>query len=141
MIRSKSLFLHFKHLDKQTRDVFKDFFTRENPMFMLGESHWAPNTDIYETARGIVVKMEIAGVTQDQVEILFRGETMLVKGKRADHTDERVRCLQVEIGYGDFFRAVNLPAYLDFDSSSAHCKDGFLIVFIPFKKARKIKID
>jgi HSP20 family protein len=142
MIRSKSVFLHFKHLDKETRELFKDFFARENPMFMLGENHWAPNTDVYETAKGIVVKLELTGVPQDQIEILFQGNTMVVKGRRIDHgTAEKIRCLQLEINYGDFFRAVTLPAHLDFDAASARSQDGFLIVFVPFKKARKIKVE
>jgi len=142
MGRSRSIFLHFKRLDKQTKDLFKDFFTKENPMFMLGESHWAPNTDVYETVNGIVVKMEMTGVPQDQIEILFRANTMVVKGKRIDHASaEKVRCLQLEINYGDFFRSITLPPHLDFDATSAHCKDGFLIVFVPFKKSRMIKVE
>jgi HSP20 family protein len=142
MIRSKSVFVHFRHLDKETRELFKNFFARENPMFMLGENRWTPNTDVYETTKGIVVKQEITGVPQDQIEILFRGNTMIVKGKRIDHsTDEKVRCLQLEIDYGDFFRAVILPSHLDFDAASAHSQDGFLIVFVPFKKPRRIKVE
>ena len=86
MIKSRNVFLHFTNLDKETKDIFKDFFTKENPMLVLSESHWMPNTDIYETAKGIIVKMELTGVNQDQIDILFKGSTMVIKGKRIDHS-------------------------------------------------------
>ena len=144
MIKSRSIFLHFDNLDKETKDIFKDFFTKENPMLMLGESHWVPNTDVYETNKGIVVKMELTGVSQDQIEILFKGNAMVIKGKRIDHsTAEKVRCLQLEINYGDFYRSIILPSHLEPEKASARTQDGFLLVFIPFRrqKTRKIKIQ
>jgi HSP20 family protein len=142
MIRSKTIFLHFNRLDRDTKNLFRDFFTKENPLLMPAETHWVPNSDIYETDKGVVVKMELAGVTQNDLQITFQGQTLVITGQRVDHgTCDKVRCLQVEIPYGEFHRTVTLPGPLDFERTSAHTKEGFLIVFVPFHKSRKIKID
>lgn len=142
MIRSKTIFLHFQRLDKETRNLFRDFFTKENPLLMPAESHWTPNTDIYETEKGVVVKMELAGVSQEEVDISFRDRTLVVSGRRTDHaTAEKVGCLQIEIPYGEFHRAIPVDAPVDFAKASAQMKDGFLLVFLPYHSARKIRID
>ena len=76
MIKSRNIFLHFNELDQETKDIFKDFCTKENPMLMPGEVHWVPDTDIYETRTGIVVKIELCGVGQDKIDIMFKNNTI-----------------------------------------------------------------
>ena len=142
MIKAKTIFIHFNRLDKETKNLFRDFFTRENPLLMPGESHWSPNTDIYETSKGVVVKMELAGVSQEQIEISCEGSTIIISGHREDHgLTEKTRCLQIEIPYGEFRRKIILPKDLDFDRISARLQDGFLIIFVPLQKARKIPVS
>lgn len=142
MIRSKAIFIHVQRLDKETRNLFRDFFTKENPLLMLAESHWTPNTDVYETDKGIVVKMELAGVSQQDVEIAFRDRTLLVSGRRTDHaTADKVSCRQIEIPYGEFHRAIPVDGPVDFDKASAQMKDGFLLIFLPYPASRKIRIE
>ncbi len=142
MTKPKDIFVHFKELDREMKNVFKDFLAKENPMLMLGEQHWAPNADIYETSKGIVVKMELAGVSSESIDVQCKVHNLIIRGKRVEHsTDDKVKCLQLEINYGDFYRSIPLPPTLDQESASAKSKDGFLLVFIPFKKPNKIQVQ
>ena len=142
MTRSKDIFVHFNELDSEMKSIFKDFFAKENPMLMLAEQHWAPNADVYETAQGIVVKIELAGVASDLIDVSYKGSNLVISGKRAEHsTDDKVKCLQLEINYGDFYRSIPLPHNVDHDKASAKSKDGFLLIFIPFKKSKKIHVE
>jgi HSP20 family protein len=56
-------------------------------------------------------------------------------------TDDKVKCLQLEINYGDFYRSIPLPPQVDPENASAKSKDGFLLIFIPFKKSKRIPVE
>ena len=45
-------------------------------------SAWTPNTDVYETAEALVVRMELAGIKQEDLEITLNDRLLLVRGQR-----------------------------------------------------------
>ncbi len=153
MINYKYFFEEFSHLDADIKKIFYDFFTNENPLLMITETHWAPNTDIYETANGIIIKMEIAGVKQKDIEIIYDKNKIKIKGRRPDYSvPDRVSCKQMEINYGEFEKIISLDEYkdkyIDEDKIKATYKDGMLFIFIPYlkkveekKNSIKIKIE
>ncbi len=150
MINYNNFFDNFSKLDSDIKKIFYDFFSNENPLLMITETHWKPNTDIYETSKGIVIKMEIAGVKQEDIEITYQDKKLYIKGRRPDYSiPERVACKQVEINYGEFEKIVSFEEYkdkyIDDDNIKATYKNGMLIVFVPYftevkKKSNSIKI-
>ena len=48
---------------------------------------WTPNTDVYETADRLVVRLEVAGVERDDIEITLNERLLVVRGHRRDHRD------------------------------------------------------
>jgi HSP20 family protein len=142
MVKSKNIVMRFSHFDRDLREIFHDFFSRENPMLMMEARHWAPNADIYETNKGLMVKVELSGLNSEHIDIEFKGNLLVIQGKRVEHsTADKVRCLQLEINYGDFYRCVTLPPNMDFDKANAKMKDGFLLIFVPFKPSRKVTVE
>jgi len=46
--------------------------------------HWVPNTDVYVTDSGLVVKVELAGMRSDNLEIMVEGNRLRICGNRPD---------------------------------------------------------
>jgi HSP20 family molecular chaperone IbpA len=91
---------------------------------------WRPPTDVYETADAVIVKMEVAGMSDDEFDITFADSILLVEGARRD-TAEKIGCHQLEIAYGEFSVEVQLPMPLLVDCIAATYENGFLLVSLP----------
>ena len=103
---------------------------------------WQPAADIHETDAGVVIKMELAGVATEnvQVSLVGNGRQLLVSGVRTeerDERDERTACHQLEIYFGPFERTFPIPAHMDVerDGITATLRDGFLTITLPRRAA------
>jgi HSP20 family protein len=97
----------------------------------LQEGRWYPPADVYRTPSGWLVKLDLAGVRPDEVELGISGSQLIVKGTRRDWTvHEQCRCYQMEIAYNRFERIIELEADLDPSSLRTEYRDGMLMVWI-----------
>ena len=118
-------------------------FTEEAFGFLeTANRFWEPGADIHETDAALVIKMEVAGVSADTVQVSLSadGRRLLVSGVRAEAAAERVTrtgCHQLEIYFGPFERTFNVPSEMEIarDAISATLKDGFLTVTLPKRAA------
>ena len=97
-------------------------------------SAWTPNTDVYETADSLMVKMEIAGIEREDLEITLKDRLLLVRGRRKDTCRQRdQRCVfrQMEIDYGFFERRIVIPRSVDGSRVRAQFRNGFLQIELP----------
>ncbi|MDD5066501.1 MAG: Hsp20/alpha crystallin family protein [bacterium] len=148
MLPFKNFLFEFDKLDTTIKEIFYDFFSHENPFLMVAETHWRPNVDIYDTPKGIILKLELAGVKQEDISIYFENNKLQIKGHRSDYSiPEKISCQQIEINYGDFERTISLEYYsglIDKENIKATCKDGMLYVLLPLLEkdgeAARIKI-
>jgi HSP20 family protein len=103
--------------------------------WQLHSNIWSPPTDVYEIEDGYVVKMEIAGMREDNFEVAFESNVLLISGHRPDFPERRAYH-QMEIRFGKFEIAVGLPAPVDMENARAEYQDGFLTIHLP-----KIRFD
>ena len=101
---------------------------------------WSPPTDVYETEEAYVVRVEIAGMREDDFEILLEGNTLLISGSRPDLTERRAY-QQMEIHFGKFSTALNLPGPVNIEQAGAEYKDGFLTVVLPKATSNQTKVE
>ncbi|MBV6395748.1 MAG: hypothetical protein HFACDABA_01330 [Anaerolineales bacterium] len=94
---------------------------------------WSPPTDVYETERDYVTRVEVAGMREADFEITFEDGLLLIAGARPD-IQERRAYHQMEIRFGQFSVAVPAPGPVKIESAHAEYLDGFLTVTLP--KAR-----
>ncbi len=99
---------------------------------------WSPPTDQYETEEAYVVRMEIAGVREDDFEVSLENNTLLISGARLD-LPERRAYQQMEIQFGKFASAVSLPGPVNIDQTHAEYKNGFLVVTLPKENQNKVE--
>lgn len=94
---------------------------------------WRPPTDVYENDENVVVKMEIAGMRDEDLEVVMQDNLLLISGNRSD-SQERKAYHQMEIPFGKFSTGIELPVRVDTDMATAEYKDGFLTIVLPKEK-------
>ena len=102
-------------------------------------SAWSPPTDVYETDDAIVVRVEMAGMRDDDFEIEVEDGFLKISGTRPD-VPERRAYHQMEIRYGKFSTAVGLPVPVNVEKSEALYDDGFLTINLPKAKPNFIQV-
>ena len=92
---------------------------------------WQPRADVYRMADGWLVKLELAGVCPDDVELTAQGSYLHVRGSRRDvNLHEGLDCYSLEIAYSRFERVLELPGISEKAEIAASCHDGMLVVRI-----------
>lgn len=96
---------------------------------------WSPPSDVVETATEWVVTLEIAGLHEDDYEVLLYPEHLVVQGDRHwPKLGEAARLHRAEIRRGPFHAAVHLPwrpGSIDVDRTRVEYEDGLLRVRVP----------
>ena len=94
---------------------------------------WSPPTDVYETEKSYIVRVEIAGMREEDFEVAIENHTLHISGVRPDSSARRAYH-QMEIRFGKFATSVGLPIPVNIEQSRAEYKDGFLTVTLPKEK-------
>jgi HSP20 family protein len=90
---------------------------------------WNPDADVYRVSEGWVVKVDLAGVCTDELEIELRGSILTIRGCRKDtHYREGFVYHQMEITYSRFEKSIQFPAPIEGASIRRDYRDGFLII-------------
>jgi HSP20 family protein len=100
---------------------------------------WRPPTDIFETEDALIVRVEIAGMREQDFSIELDGRSLTVRGSRQD-LPERRAFHQMEIHFGEFAIELELPNYIEADQVQAVYSDGFLRIHLPKARPRQIPI-
>jgi HSP20 family protein len=95
-------------------------------------AHWVPNTDVYATDNGLVVKVELAGMRSEHLEITVEGNRLRISGNRPDGC-RAAKCnfLVMEINYGPFESVLEVPSGYDLGLAKAAYLNGFLRIDVP----------
>lgn len=102
-------------------------------------SVWKPLTDVYETEDKLVVKMEIAGLRDEDLEVVVQENVLMVNGIRSDSSERRAYH-QMEIPFGKFEIAIDLPLAVDVEKAGAEYKYGFLTITLPKLNPKQIEV-
>jgi len=90
---------------------------------------WNPAADVYRSSDGWVVKVDLAGVCTDEIEIEIHESLLTVRGCRRDtHYREGFVYHQMEITYSHFEKSIQFPAPIEGASVRHDYRDGFLII-------------
>jgi HSP20 family protein len=103
----------------------------------LASGSWTPLADVYETAEGFVVQIEVPGIAEEDIEVNVDGDTVVVRGQRQPVSRSRPDSFhRMERSYGSFSRSFQLSEDVDPERVSARFKDGLLRVELPKLHAR-----
>ena len=102
---------------------------------------WQPPTDVYETRSEMVVRVELAGVRIEDVDVSVSDRLLTISGVRRPELPEDAGYHRMEILYGPFRTTVALPHRVNLSGIAAEYRDGFLTVRIPKAGAVKVPVS
>ena len=92
---------------------------------------WRPDADVYRTPDGWIVKVDLAGVTADDLEIKVDDKTLNISGCRRDTFFGRgIVYHQLEITYSRFEKTLLFPCSIEGASLLRDYRDGLLILHL-----------
>jgi len=95
-------------------------------------NHWVPNTDMYVTDDLLVIKVELAGMRREDLELSIEDNRLLISGQRPDGCrTAKCKFLVMEINYGSFECVIEIPAGYDVTRAQAAYHNGFLRIDVP----------
>ncbi|HMF53070.1 MAG TPA: Hsp20/alpha crystallin family protein [Edaphobacter sp.] len=132
-------------LQNRLNSIFHDFaLPASGASESLATGSFVPAVDIYEDAQRVVVKLEIPGVKQDDLDVRVENNTLTVKGERKFEAEEKEENFhRIERRYGSFVRSFTVPQTVDTDSVEANYDAGVLTISLAKKaeaKPKQVKI-
>lgn len=98
-----------------------------------------PHTDIYEDNGHLVMKTELPGINEKDLDITLEGDRLTVKAEKKDEVGEDTTHHARERVYGQYFRSITLPYPINGDKASATYQNGVLELRLPRAEESKAK--
>lgn len=102
--------------------------------------------DVWENEEEIVIQAPVAGVENDDIEIIIEGDVLKIKGERANSAEVKEEdYLLKECYWGSFTREVSLPESIKKEDVKASVEKGILTIKLPKREqeaqGKKIEIE
>jgi HSP20 family protein len=139
-------FSNIATLQDRINRLFDDAFpaTGENEED-IAACAWRPMVDIYETAEGAAIKVDLPGVEKSDVSVEVKENILTIKGRRrSDITASEDQFYRRERATGDFQRSFALRSMIAPDRIKASFKNGVLTIDVPkpeSKKPKQVTVD
>jgi HSP20 family protein len=122
-------------------DFYREWASRVNHM----QGEWKPPVDILEKDGNLILRAELPGIVEKDIDIKLEGMVLTIKGeRRSDFESDGYSVYQAEGYYGPFSRSFTLPETVDPEKISANFKNGVLSISLPQRpeiKPRSIKVN
>ena len=111
-------------LQSRVNSLFRDVNEGDSP---LTTANFVPAVDIYEDAEKVVLKLEVPGIEEKDLDVRVENNTLTVKGERKfDNEEKEENFHRIERRYGSFYRAFTLPSTISSENVQAEYKAGVL---------------
>ena len=105
---------------------------------------FAPAVDVYENGEKVVLKLDVPGIKEEDLDIRVENQTLSVRGERKFEAEEKEENFhRIERRYGSFFRSFSLPTTVDTENVNASYNAGVLKLELKKKASaqpRQIKV-
>lgn len=97
-----------------------------------GTEFFSPPMEMFEREGRLVVRVDLPGLTKDNVHVEVTDEALTIEGeRRSEHEERQGGFFRSERRYGTFRRQIPLPEGVNADQVTASFKDGVLEVSMP----------
>ena len=130
-------------LQNRVNSIFRDYNAAgDDP---VTAASFVPPVDIYEDNQKVVLKLEVPGIDQKDLDVRVENHTLTVKGERKLETEEKEQNFhRIERRYGSFYRAFTLPSTVDTENVNANYNAGVLKLELKKKaeaQPKQIKVN
>jgi HSP20 family protein len=135
-------FREFATLQDRMNRLFRESQGPEEPLTTKG---FAPPVDVYEDEHNVILKIEVPGIDEKDIDVRIENNVLTVHGERKFEKEEKEENFRrVERQYGSFTRTFTLPTTVDAEKVSANYDKGILKIALPKKaeaKPKQIKVN
>ncbi|MGN6183013.1 MAG: Hsp20/alpha crystallin family protein [Thermoanaerobaculia bacterium] len=128
-----------KNLQAHLHRLFEPFARVSAGDEDLVSGAWVPPVDVAETQDKIVVRAEVPGMRQEDIQIEFENGLLTLKGERRLEKNDGTTWHRVERTYGNFIRSFTLPRSVDAEKIAASYREGILEIEVPKREEAKPK--
>ncbi len=129
-------------LQNRVNSLFRDLNDGDSPLSTAG---FVPAVDVYEDEKAVVLKLEVPGIEEKDLDVSVENHTLTVKGERKMEKEEKEENFhRIERRYGSFFRAFTLPTTVDTENVQASYNAGVLKLELKKKteaQPKQIKVN
>ena len=125
----------------EINQLARDIWTSWQPSLL--STTMVPHTDVYEEKGQLVIKTELPGITEEDMEVTLEGDVLTIKAEKKEEVAEDATHHTRERYYGEYVRTMSLPFHVNGDKISATFDNGVLELRIPKAeeaKARRIEV-
>jgi HSP20 family protein len=110
--------------------LFEQFVPARREQLLGG--NFVPAAELKETDETIELKVEVPGLSPEDLDIQVTAEAVSISGERkSESTSEENGVTRSEFHYGRFQRIIPLPARVQNTAVEAEYKDGILNLHLP----------
>ncbi|HKF36649.1 MAG TPA: Hsp20/alpha crystallin family protein [Ktedonobacteraceae bacterium] len=122
-----------QQLERHYRQLLQDALRQSQQSILQRSVIWRPLADIHESADMMTVKIELAGMKEEDIEVTLYEDALVVSGERNDDHEhgEHLYYYEAQIRYGPFRVEVYIPSPIDREAVTARYENGFLWVDLP----------
>ena len=122
-----------QQLERHYRQLLHDALRQSQEAIIQRSAAWRPLADIRESAELITVKIELAGMSEEEIEVILYEDALVVSGERHDDHDHKQNLSyhEAQIRYGPFRFDVLIYSPIDREAVTARYENGFLWVNLP----------
>ena len=127
-------------LQNRLNSIFSDFARPDDTQESLSAGNFVPAVDVYEDEHKLVLKLEVPGIKQEDLDVRLENQSLTVKGQRKFESEEKEENFhRIERRFGSFSRSFTLPVSIDTASIAAKYENGVLAIQLAKKEAAKPK--
>jgi len=93
--------------------------------------------DIYEDKGNVVLRMEMPGVTRENLDIKIDGDILIIHGKKTGNYNDKTKFLIHEVREGDYYHEYSLDYTIDRNKIDAALDKGILTLTLSIKESEK----
>jgi HSP20 family protein len=140
-------FREFVTIQDRMNRLFRDSYGPEGKdgAEVLTTTTFAPPVDVYEDEHNVILKIEVPGIDEKDIDVRIESNTLTVHGERKFEKEEKEENYRrVERQYGSFTRTFTLPNTVDQESVQADYEKGVLKIKLAKKqeaKPKQIKVN
>ena len=129
-------------LQNRVNSLFRDMNEGDSP---LTTASFVPAVDIYEDNSKVVLKLEVPGIEENDLDVRVENNTLTVRGERKfDKEEKEENFHRIERRYGSFYRAFTLPTTVDAEHINAAYDNGILKIELnkkPEAQPKQIRVN
>ncbi len=119
--------------ERHYRQLVQDALRQSQQSMIQQSVTWRPLADIHESLEIMTIKIELAGMKEEEIDVVLYEDALVVSGERHDDHQHGANLYyhEAQIRYGPFRVEVYIPASIDREAVKARYEDGFLWIDLP----------